>query len=163
MYPSQKTNEGYTFETNRGEKYLVYFTQLRNWDHLFKESGISPNKFYYIGVERLTPKRGGKPDIYIKRTIAYILFDFFVSNSEAILLFNYSNSDKRILSRRRRFKMWFDFYAPHTLLQLFQQDFGDEVTVCALYQRHGALEFDKLRTNIQNLIKNMGQSAGIEK
>lgn len=154
MYPLQSNETGYTFTTHKGDIYSVYFTKLDQLSSYFLKE-VDTDNFYYFGIERITPKTKGK-DIFIKRTVAYIIIDFFVSNPTAILVFNYSNDDLSISGRRKVFKSWFDEYSEHTLYQFYQYDFSDEVSVCALYRRQG-INFDKIRSGVKNAINGLGE------
>lgn len=157
MFQVKSSSDGYEFETDRGDKYCVYFTQLSQYDSfVFKTKDLNANNFYYFGVERLTPKQGGKTNIFIKQTIAFILVQFFVDHENAVLVFNYSNEDNLISGRRKKFKDWFDEYAKHSIHQFYQHDYSNEVSLCAIYNRWGGLQFEELRNDIQGYIQSIG-------
>jgi len=160
MYQVRSNGNGYSFETSNGSVYEVYFTKLDNLSDYFQKE-IGTNDVYYFGIERITKNKGGN-DIFIKRTIAYIIITFFVSNPTAVLLFNYSNDNNSINSRRKVFKKWFEEYSEHTLYQFYQHDYSDQVTLCALYKRHGR-DFDKIRNGIKRITMNFGNDFEIGK
>jgi hypothetical protein len=148
MYPIRSNDNGYSFETSNGTIYEVYFTRLENLRDYFNKE-IGTDNVYYFGIERMTENKGGK-DFFIKRTIAYIIFTFFVSNPTAVLIFNYSNDNYSVKGRRKIFKKWFEEYAEHTLFQFYQHDYSDELSVCAIYRRHGK-NFDDVRNGIKRI------------
>lgn len=155
MYPITKTNKGYEFVTNSGIRYNLYFTSL---DHLssvkFNNPNLSINNFQYFGIEKMNDINGVK-DIFVKRTIASIMYNFFVIDPEGVIVFNYSNTDYKIKSRRRLFKKWIDEYSRISLLQFYQHDFSDEVSVCAIYNRRGGKDFEHIRNDIQSFINSL--------
>ena len=75
MYQVRSNGNGYSFETSNGSVYEVYFTKLDNLSDYFQKE-IGTNDVYYFGIERITENKGGN-DIFIKRTIAYIIITFF--------------------------------------------------------------------------------------
>jgi hypothetical protein len=157
MYPLRKTNKGIEFTTSLGVVYNVYFTQLNNLDHYkFKTHDLSVQNFYYFGIERMSKKTPSKIDRYLKQTIAFIIVQFFVDNENSIIVFNYSNDQNRIKGRRKMFKGWFDEYSKHSIHQLYQHDYSDEVSLCAIYNRRGGLKFEELREDIQGYIQSIG-------
>lgn len=160
MYQVRSNGNGYSFETSNGSVYEVYFTKLENLSDYFQKE-IGTNDVYYFGIERITENKGGN-DIFIKRTIAFIIITFFVSNPTAVLLFNYSNDNNSINARRKVFKKWFEEYSEHTLYQFYQHDYSDQVTLCALYKRHGR-DFDKIRNGIKRITMNFGNDFEIGK
>lgn len=99
MYQVRSNGNGYSFETSNGSVYEVYFTKLDNLSDYFQKE-IGTNDVYYFGIERITENKGGN-DIFIKRTIAYIIITFFVSNPTAVLLFNYSNDNNSINAKEK--------------------------------------------------------------
>jgi len=157
MYPLQKTNNGYEFQTIEGVKYDVYFTQLIHAADFITAGGLSPERFYYFGFHRVGPKKKGRQghDVFIKRTIAITIFQFFIENPEGILIFNYSDSEIRVKAKRKKFKEWFDEYSESTRIQLFQYDFEDKYTVCAIYTRGSHPDFTKVKEAIETLVKNV--------
>lgn len=156
MYLLRKSNSGYRFETITGVEYEVYFTPLNQFEIRSEGSLLHENSLYYFGIERITTKKGVKKDIYLKRTIAFILFQFFTEYRDAVVVFNYSNDGNRIKARRKIFKNWFDEYSEFTLFQLYQHDYNDEVSVCALYRRRGGVKFESLKNDIERFIQNIG-------
>jgi len=156
MYPIQKTDNGYVFVTEYNVEYLVYFTKV---DHLseYLQSNILIKNYYYFGVERISEKVGCI-DPFIKRTIATIIVTFFVENEGSVLIFNYTNAEKRILGKRKLFLNWFREYSTHTLYQFFQYDISDSNTVCALYRRSGGSGFDLMKKNIEDSIANLNKT-----
>ncbi len=160
LYQVRSNGSGYSFETSNGSVYEVYFTKLNTLsDYFLKEVGT--DDVYYFGIERMTKNKGGN-DIFIKRTIAYIIITFFVENQTAVLLFNYSNDNNCIEGRRKIFKKWFDEYSEHTLYQFYQHDYSDKVSLCALYRRHGK-NFDKIRNGVKRITMNIGDELDIGK
>lgn len=155
MYPLQSNPSGYAFKTYRGVEYEVYFTRLEKFKDYFIEK-LNTDEVYYFGIERVSVKTGGKRDIFIKRTIAFLLIDFFVSNPTAIVVFNYSNNDQRVNSRRKLFQEWYNEYSEHTVYQFYRLDFSNEVTVCALYKRNG-VNFDNVRSGIKEAVSGIGK------
>lgn len=153
MYPLQKTDDGYIFETSYGVRYKVYFITFEDSYVLFPKNPYKDN-FFYFGIERISPKIGCS-DYFIRRTILFMIVPFFLSNPNAILIFNYDNFDGRLNGRRRLFKRWYNEFSTHTLYQFYQCDFGNTSTVCALYRRTGADKFDLIRTNIKQSIDNI--------
>jgi hypothetical protein len=153
MYLLQKTNDGYAFETARGVKYEVYFAVFEDSYNIFPNNSNKSNYFYF-GIERMSPKLGGI-DSFIRSTILFTIVPFFIANPNAVLIFNYDNDDKRLNARRRLFKRWFDEFSIHTLYKLYQHDFSDLSTVCALYRRTGVDKFHLIQKNIQDSISNI--------
>lgn len=160
MYQVRSNSNGYTFETSKGIVYEVYFTKLDKFSEYFLNE-VGTDDVYYFGVERMSPKKVGK-DIFIKRTVAYIIITFFIENPKAVLLFNYSNDNDYISGRRKIFKKWFDEYAEHSLYQFYQHDYSDKVSLCALYRRHGR-DFDKIRNGVKRITMNIGNDLEIGK
>ncbi len=160
MYQVRSNGNGYSFQTSNGSIYEVYFTKLDTYGEYFLNE-IGTSDIYYFGIERMTPKKGGK-DFFIKRTIAYIIITFFIENPKAVLFFNYSNDNENINGRRKIFKDWFDEYSEHSLYQFYQHDYSDSVTLCALYRRQGR-EFDKIRSGIKKITMNFGNDFEIGK
>ena len=155
IYHLTKTSEHtYEFTTNTGIKYVIYLTSLSHLSHLFTgEKRVTEKDFHYLIIDRKDKKIGGKTDIFIKRTVALTLFEFFTQNREAIVVFNYTNLNGRILAKRRVFKKWFDEYSQDTLYRYYQHDFKDEASICALYRRYSShLNFVEVEEQIKNVI-----------
>jgi hypothetical protein len=89
MYQVRSNDNGYVFETSKGIIYEVYFTKLDKFSDYFLHE-VGTDDVFYFGIERIDKKKGGK-DIFIKRTIAYIIITFFIENPKAVLLFNTTN------------------------------------------------------------------------
>jgi hypothetical protein len=157
MYPLRKTSKGIEFTTSVGVVYNVYFTQLSQFNHYqFKSKHLKVDDFYYFGIERMTKKTPSSIDRYLKQTIAFIIVQFFVDNENCIIVFNYSNDQNRIKGRRKMFKGWYDNYSKHSIHQMYQHDYSDEISLCAVYNRRGGLEFEELRDDIQGYIQSIG-------
>lgn len=151
MYPVQQNSKGYSFVTDAGVTYLVYFTLLEDYEKYIPKNILIDNYFYF-GIER-TSAKVGCIDRFIKDTVAGIIVRFFLQNETSVLIFNY-NDDGRMQARRRLFYSWFERFSTHTTYQLYQHDFLDCCSVCALCKRTGGKEFDKLRKNIQDSLAN---------
>jgi hypothetical protein len=156
MYQVHQSDKGYLFTTEAGVNYLVYFTRITNPEKYLTKNTLIDNYFYF-GVERISAKVGGK-DRHIKMTIASIIMNFFINNDKSILIFNYSCDDDRVKGRRKLFYSWFEELSTHTTYQFYQHDFLDSATVCALFKRTGAKEFDLLRQEIKDSLANLETS-----
>jgi hypothetical protein len=151
MYPIKVESKGYTFETINGVKYLLYFNPLE--PSILNNASTSFN-YVYFGIERMLGK-SSKKDIFIERTIVFMIVSFFIENPNSILVFNYSNEDDLLLARRRLFYRWFQEYRTHTTYQFYQHDFSNTDTVCALYKRTGGHNFDSIKEDIERAISNI--------
>lgn len=159
LYPLQKSKLGYKFVTDYGSEYEIYFTQLLNYGEHISMNGLNPNDFYYFGFTRsIKGKKCRQKDVFIKRTIAFSIFEFFTQHPDAIIVFNYSAGDGRLQARRKKFKEWFDEYSENTIIKMFQHDFAGMYTVCAIYKRKSHPAFEKVQENIELLVKNIEDS-----
>ena len=156
MYPLRRNHRGYEFYTSKGIKYDVYFTQLIQYSSEITSSGLDAGLFYYFGFHR-NNKAPGDPDVFIKRTIALTLFMFLTEYPKAVVVFNYSAVDGRLQARKKKFKQWFDEYADGTNFKMFQHDFLEEYTVCAIYKRQSHPAFETVQQNIEDLIRCLNQ------
>ncbi len=146
MYQVHQSNKGYYFfETENSVEYSDYFTEMPETSAYLTQNPLIKN-YYYFGIERTSGKVPGK-DRFIKLTIASIIVNFFLNNENSLLIFHYTNGDDRLQGRRRLFYTWFKEFSTHTTYQFYQHDFSDHSTVCVLYRRTGATEFDLLRKN----------------
>ena len=155
IYPLNKTSEyTYEFTTNKNIKYVVYLTSLSHLSSLFTgQERITEKDFYYLVIDRKGEKTGGITDVFIKRTIALTLFNFFTQNKEAIVVFNYTNADNRILGKRAIFKKWYEEYSQDTLYKYYQHDFANEASICALYRRFSShINFAEVEEQIRKVI-----------
>jgi hypothetical protein len=150
MYPLNKTDYGYEFITSKKVKYDIYFTQF---DHTSDaeyiiEKGLSPKNLFYFGFYKKQNDVKTGHDLFIMRTIAITVFQFFHDFQEGILVFNYKDSELRVKAKRKKFKQIFDAYSENTKIKLLQIDFKDEASVCAMYVRGSHPNFHNIVSSI---------------
>lgn len=156
IYNLTKTSShSYDFTTTKGIDYTIYLTSLSHLSHLFiGNDKISEKNFYYLIIDRKgDDKIIVSKDPYIKRTVMLCLFQFFIDNPQAVVLFNYSNGDNKIKRRRILFKRWFEEYSQDSIFKFYQHDFKDEASICALYKRYSAhINFVDVEDKIKEMI-----------
>ncbi len=160
IYSLVKTsNETFEFTTSKGIVYRIYFTNLVHLNHLFEqEKTLKSDNFYYLILEKKTNKEiNNRFDLIIKRTVASCIFQFFVDNKQAIILFNYSNGGGKVVKRRNHFNRWFKEYADGTRFVLYRKDYLDFASICALYKIYSSHpNFVEIEQNIKSLIEKIG-------
>ncbi|MES2680026.1 MAG: hypothetical protein V4635_09085 [Bacteroidota bacterium] len=130
-------------------------SSLSHLSYLFiGEDRLNEKDFYYLIIDRKDREVSpSPPDVFIKRTVALCLFQFFTDNREAVIVFNYTNADGKINAKRGLFKRWFDEYSTDSVYKFYQHDFRDVASICALYRRYSAhVNFVDVETKIQSLI-----------
>lgn len=93
---------GYSFETDNGFNYAVYFLQA---DYFFDEDNNVRDLFYHFGFSKDTEKK--KEDPKVQNTITHILETYFENQSNNALIYLCDYSDKKEYARAELFFKWF--------------------------------------------------------
>ena len=103
-YPLEITNTGYSFVTDQGLRYQLYFLEDTS---LFKEHPLLKGRAFWFNIENT----GGNYDIAVEDerigvTVFEVLFKFF-AQQENVVIFVCDSLDNRQRARKRKFDQWF--------------------------------------------------------
>ena len=93
----------YTFETETGLTYQVYFTDGSGYFEAYPEIAHYFLMFGFLILESKEPN----PDLKVWATIYHILLDFLANNQKA-LLFVCDTKDDKQAQRHRLFSIWYN-------------------------------------------------------
>lgn len=119
MYEFERSGNSFTFITASGTPYVVFF---KSTNYLFEEGTPYANHTYELVLEIIDDDIKNLPiDNRVGETVAGIIKDFILSETNAVTLYICDSSDGKQLVRLRKFNMWFEKYNQGLLVKIEQE------------------------------------------
>jgi len=103
-YPLEITDIGYSFVTDQGLRYLLYFLEDTS---LFKEFPLLNGNAFWFNIDNIEGSHDtAVEDERVAVTVFEVLFKFF-AQQENVAIFVCDSVDGRQRARKRKFDQWF--------------------------------------------------------
>jgi hypothetical protein len=102
-YDLQNDNDGFSFDTDSGISYSLYFTEGK----YYVPGASYADSVLMFGIKPIGDSILGPPDLRIKSTVVYALLDIFESEPETVIVYVCDQSGKQEKVRSRLFNKWY--------------------------------------------------------